>query len=106
FQAEDGIRDFHVTGVQTCALPICGGTSPSSRASAVANSPRVTAARTPRPTTPTSRRRDACSTAGATELAESRQTIEGASVTKNEIGRASCRERGWIPEDGGGAKKK
>src|SRR5690606_40570029 len=25
-QAEDGIRDFHVTGVQTCALPIyCEG---------------------------------------------------------------------------------
>src|SRR5690606_41467300 len=23
-QAEDGIRDFHVTGVQTCALPIYG----------------------------------------------------------------------------------
>src|SRR5690606_41060196 len=22
FQAEDSIRDFHVTGVQTCALPI------------------------------------------------------------------------------------
>src|SRR5690606_40934453 len=22
--AEDGIRDFHVTGVQTCALPIFG----------------------------------------------------------------------------------
>src|SRR5690606_40936365 len=22
FRAEDGIRDFHVTGVQTCALPI------------------------------------------------------------------------------------
>src|SRR5690606_40969711 len=22
FQAEDGIRDFHVTGVQKCALPI------------------------------------------------------------------------------------
>src|SRR5207253_8026680 len=28
FQAEDGIRDGHVTGVQTCALPI----SPASRA--------------------------------------------------------------------------
>src|SRR5256885_13020242 len=27
FQAEDGIRDYKVTGVQTCALPI----SPSSR---------------------------------------------------------------------------
>src|SRR6266511_5235737 len=25
FQAEDGIRDFHVTGVQTCALPISNG---------------------------------------------------------------------------------
>src|SRR5690606_35049346 len=25
FQAEDGIRDFHVTGVQTCALPILAG---------------------------------------------------------------------------------
>src|SRR6266496_659548 len=29
FQAEDGIRDLYVTGVQTCALPIsilaCGG---------------------------------------------------------------------------------
>src|SRR5690606_40346073 len=37
FQAEDGIRDFHVTGVQTCALPIlsraCGGTpGPAPRA--------------------------------------------------------------------------
>src|SRR5215475_15272076 len=32
FQAEDGIRDFHVTGVQTCALPISapegGGAGP------------------------------------------------------------------------------
>src|SRR5690606_40964906 len=30
FQAEDGIRDFHVTGVQTCALPILppAGTGP------------------------------------------------------------------------------
>src|SRR5690606_40325694 len=27
FQAEDGIRDFHVTGVQTCALPISSVTS-------------------------------------------------------------------------------
>src|SRR5690606_737945 len=28
FQAEDGIRDFHVTGVQTCALPISAIISP------------------------------------------------------------------------------
>src|SRR6266700_3011551 len=38
FQAEDGIRDFHVTGVQTCALPISssvavGGNSPTMRPS-------------------------------------------------------------------------
>src|SRR5690606_40069865 len=34
FQAEDGIRDFHVTGVQTCALPIsaAGGSFPHARA--------------------------------------------------------------------------
>src|SRR2546426_1336043 len=28
FQAEDGIRDYKVTGVQTCALPICGRIHP------------------------------------------------------------------------------
>src|SRR5256885_5542700 len=27
FQAEDGIRDYKVTGVQTCALPIYGSSS-------------------------------------------------------------------------------
>src|SRR5438034_10315249 len=31
FQAEDGIRDHCVTGVQTCALPICSGFSAKSR---------------------------------------------------------------------------
>src|SRR5256886_8217284 len=31
FQAEDGIRDLTVTGVQTCALPICLLTHRSSR---------------------------------------------------------------------------
>src|SRR5690606_39963702 len=29
--AEDGIRDFHVTGVQTCALPISTGDVPGPR---------------------------------------------------------------------------
>src|SRR6266498_894842 len=28
FQAEDGIRDADVTGVQTCALPICSVAGP------------------------------------------------------------------------------
>src|SRR5206468_7749870 len=31
FQAEDGIRDLIVTGVQTCALPILGATDESAR---------------------------------------------------------------------------
>src|SRR5256885_16615367 len=31
FQAEDGIRDYKVTGVQTCALPISPRGSPPSR---------------------------------------------------------------------------
>src|SRR5690606_40705109 len=34
FQAEDGIRAFHVTGVQTCALPICIEGMPSAHFSA------------------------------------------------------------------------
>src|SRR3989442_2359066 len=32
FQAEDGIRDADVTGVQTCALPISSWTRPAARA--------------------------------------------------------------------------
>src|SRR5205807_6027056 len=32
FQAEDGIRDYKVTGVQTCALPILGSSSGLRRA--------------------------------------------------------------------------
>src|SRR2546430_7193854 len=33
FQAEDGIRDLTVTGVQTCALPICQRSLSSARGS-------------------------------------------------------------------------
>jgi len=36
FQAEDGIRDWSVTGVQTCALPICRQAAQKARAAAVA----------------------------------------------------------------------
>src|ERR1039457_7482618 len=56
FQAEDGIRDYKVTGVQTCALPICSrgksvarrpspSTDPSKKASSAEddrrNGPRI-----------------------------------------------------------------
>src|SRR5690606_40851883 len=40
---EDGIRDFHVTGVQTCALPIFGKTaSLEFRLAAEPDAPRAT----------------------------------------------------------------
>src|SRR5256885_13146400 len=43
FQAEDGIRDYKVTGVQTCALPICGAES-SADASAKDSAPQAVSA--------------------------------------------------------------
>src|SRR5207302_6567625 len=65
FQAEDGIRGFHVTGVQTCALPI--------------SRQRVRLAATP----------DATS-ASAWDASSNGRLPTGASPTTNEIGRASC----------------
>src|SRR2546426_6029965 len=56
FQAEDGIRDYKVTGVQTCALPI------SRRRAACAPAPLRARAAAPRPPpceTRRARRRDA-----------------------------------------------
>src|SRR5256884_335805 len=41
FQAEDGIRDVAVTGVQTCALPICGEVASVVPSAALAASPRT-----------------------------------------------------------------
>src|SRR5690606_41195913 len=45
--AEDGIRDFHVTGVQTCALPIFTGRvcGPSPQTRAPPGAPRRPSAR-------------------------------------------------------------
>src|SRR3712207_9282904 len=40
FQAEDGIRDIGVTGVQTCALPICPAASDRRRWTGMAPSGR------------------------------------------------------------------
>src|SRR6266496_2266008 len=70
FQAEDGIRGLYVTGVQTCALPICSPTGSS-------------AFRTPPPTAPppsgsrpstTSPRRPPASPAPATSPSTSSST--------------------------------
>src|SRR5690606_40062209 len=73
FQAEDGIRDFHVTGVQTCALPIC-----------VQAASRVMASKaSPRPASRTSSR----DTVGSS--ASSRRTTASASLATR--CRRSCR---------------
>src|SRR2546422_4567506 len=45
FQAEDGIRDVAVTGVQTCALPISGRAREDRRARRHAEGPRARARR-------------------------------------------------------------
>src|SRR2546430_11947359 len=41
FQAEDGIRDLTVTGVQTCALPICRWLRPGAPPRGPASAARV-----------------------------------------------------------------
>src|SRR5207253_4719134 len=43
FQAEDGIRDGHVTGVQTCALPISPQPTIPTRAGVFTRPPRASA---------------------------------------------------------------
>src|SRR5215208_8080496 len=54
FQAEDGIRDGHVTGVQTCALPIWAW-SPRPARPARPPPPTALACSAPRPPGPWSR---------------------------------------------------
>src|SRR5690625_5969410 len=74
FQAEDGIRDGHVTGVQTCALPISGDGCDQVLLGHLRPVGAVVAA-VPQHLDP---------------------VRDGLDVTEIEIGRASCREREWI----------
>src|SRR5690606_39857894 len=89
-QAEDGIRDFHVTGVQTCALPIWW----KKRKNPL---PRLSRTRWLRHGTPADKRgcpRWLTTRASAlTCWAVLRECIPPAT----QIGRASCRDRGYGP---------
>src|SRR5207249_8107358 len=100
FQAEDGIRDRNVTGVQTCALPI-------------------SASRKLIPTYRNVRGRDwSASNNAPFGSAAGNQRSSGGGILrgvkrggckrcrKEEIGRASCRERVEISVVAGGVKKK
>src|SRR5690606_40390057 len=95
--AEDGIRDFHVTGVQTCALPIllprlrgaprrARGTARAARARTLAGAPR-----------PAPAEQEPARAAGASGRGGARGRGRGddARPDRTEIGRASCRERVW-----------
>src|SRR4051794_41891019 len=85
FQAEDGIRDGRVTGVQTCALPICGlGACALQRGGAPAHA----------------------GPAGAAGPLAGPQRALAPGLRAGEIGRASCRERVEISEVGVAYKKK
>src|SRR5256885_6489628 len=83
FQAEDGIRDYKVTGVQTCALPISGpeagvlGDRPARRLRALQRMP--------------ARNREESDAARVPDAAAARGRDRAA--VPGEIGRASCRER-------------
>src|SRR5690625_6351599 len=86
FQAEDGIRDGHVTGVQTCALPIfiidigLRGFLPAS----------LVEMRRVRDLEPYIGQE---LEAKIIELDKQRNNVV---LSRREIGRASCRERVWL----------
>src|SRR5439155_19200174 len=88
FQAEDGIRDGHVTGVQTCALPICSGTKRIGnrigvRIDGTSNTVGGTAAE--------ARNLISGNLAQGVTILGNNNVLEGNYIGK--IGRASCRER-------------
>src|SRR5204863_538801 len=97
FQAEDGIRDLYVTGVQTCALPICPDQLYRFDVPVVREDGSVVA------TVP------GCLVEPAAEQPagdDARFTLAAEIFLTSEIGRASCRERVEIWEDGVGLKKR
>src|SRR5690348_17477674 len=85
FQAEDGIRDGRVTGVQTCALPICRKAADVQTAAAPPPVQPAAAAGAPTPGAGTTTRATATTTGTTATASRVRR--------RPEIGRASCRER-------------
>src|SRR5256885_6294490 len=83
FQAEDGIRDYKVTGVQTCALPISLD-RPHLLVADCAYSGRARASRLPV---------DQYGASAALPLAAAIFCAGELQIISQKIGRASCRER-------------
>src|SRR5437762_7781912 len=97
FQAEDGIRDTSVTGVQTCALPISYDTCVESGCAAPIL--RRQCGRRPQPQPKCHALR--WQTGKPTPVAN---PYELSAVTHPQIGRASCRERVEDTEGAGAGK--
>src|SRR5690606_40813117 len=102
FQAEDGIRDFHVTGVQTCALPICPRSAEPCGVKLTVKAPKVQKTRTP---IAGSQGRTPIKT-GPENPDERDPKRVGGDGTGDQIGRASCRERGESRVAGGLGREK
>src|SRR5207249_7171685 len=100
FQAEDGIRDRNVTGVQTCALPICTTTRWDTRRAAWTCCP--TSAPRSEAVAGIAARRGARRAAGAGPCRLQRAAEERRRDRRlaHQIGRASCRERAYVEEGG------
>src|SRR5207247_6668584 len=91
FQAEDGIRDPLVTGVQTCALPILGGGTEVQKSAQTTLSVMTS----PEDTFGLLRMMLSAIESGLDSMrlrVERRNAL--AAATPSKIGRASCRERG------------
>src|SRR5207244_6407874 len=95
----DGIRDDLVTGVQTCALPICERYSINLRYVRDARSDldglkRVLVAASDGAQIPITQLADIAITTAPPSIRDEDGQLVGY-VFVDEIGRASCRERGW-----------
>src|SRR5439155_15156768 len=93
----DGIRDGHVTGVQTCALPISSAWSRASAGSASrasSGTARENVAPDPIARPPLFARHAATvASSGFVHVAQPHVIGRPAGSNHSEIGRASCRER-------------
>src|SRR5207247_8125416 len=102
-QAEDGIRDPLVTGVQTCALPIFASHAAAQRKEPVLMREAVGVKSYPAaPRLAESVAMVAASALPAAEMTVPEEIVAIREWNAAEIGRASCRERGEIPGVGGG----
>src|SRR5207244_5754237 len=103
FQAEDGIRDDLVTGVQTCALPIL--TSHGFRGAYLTSRHSVSVVAIAGDGTAMERDYDFSSALHAGDLDDAAQVGRNAGERAVKIGRASCRERVAREGRGGGRRE-